>query len=44
MALKVQEIEEDCEDCGNQNTEKQINVLLIERSKKTEKEFNQYIR
>jgi hypothetical protein len=44
MAVKVKDIAEDCEECGNQNTEKQINAVLVERSKKTEKELSQYIR
>lgn len=44
MAVKVQEIEDDCEDCADSpNVEKQINMLLVERSKKTEKDLKAYI-
>ena len=41
---KIQEIEDDCEDCADSpNAEKQINTVLLERSKKTEKDLKAYI-
>lgn len=41
---KIQECEEDCECADNPNAEKQINAILVERSKKTEKDLKAYIR
>lgn len=41
--IKIEEVDEDCEDCGSQNAENEINNILIQRSKKTEKDLKQYI-